>query len=70
MMFGIEKVTKYEVTCGDIDLTHLSFENTGGGMYAVYSNGDEIDVFTYNGDKPFDAIHDYLEAYAVNNGYA
>ncbi len=69
-MFGIEKVTTYQVTCGDIDLTHLLFENTGGSMYAVYSNGEEIDVFNYRGDKPFDAIHDYLERYAVENGYA
>lgn len=70
MTFGIEKVTKYEVACGDVDLTHLSFENTGGSMYAVYSNGEEIDVFNYRGDKPFDAIHEYLERYAVENGYA
>lgn len=70
MVFGIEKVTKYEVACGDVDLTHLSFENTGGDMYAVYSNGEEIDVFTYSGDKPFDAINDYLETYAKENGYA
>lgn len=70
MTFGIEKVTKYEVACGDVDLTHLSFENVGGSMYVVYSNGKEIDVFTYNGDKPFDAIHNYLETYAKENGYA
>ena len=68
LVFGIEKVTKYEVTCGDVDLTHLTFENTGGSMYAVYSNGKEIDVFTYSGDKPFDAINDYLNTYAAQNG--
>jgi hypothetical protein len=28
-----------------------------------------MDVFTYKGDKPFDAIHDYLEKYAIENGY-
>ena len=70
MVLGIEKFTTYKVTCGDVDLTHITVENNGGSMYSVYSNGEEIDVFTYNGDKPFDAIHDYLETYAINNGYA
>lgn len=70
MVFGIEKVTTYKVTCGDIDLTHLSFENNDSEMYSVYSNGVEIDVFNYRGNKPFDAIHDYLERYAVDNNFA
>jgi hypothetical protein len=70
MNLGIEKSTIYRVTCGDVDLTHMTVENNGGSMYSVYSNGKEIDVFNYRGDKPFDAIHDYLERYAVENGYA
>jgi len=70
MMFGIEKVTTYQVTCGDVDLTHLSFEHNGGSAYSVYSEGVEIDVFNYRGDKPFDAIHDYLERYAIDNNFA
>jgi hypothetical protein len=70
MVFGIEKCTTYKVTCGDIDLTHITFENNGGSSYSVYSYDEEIDVFNYNGDKPFDAIHDYLETYAKENGYA
>jgi hypothetical protein len=70
MIFGIEKCTTYKVTCGDVDLTHITVENNGGSMYSVYSNGEEIDVFNYRGDKPFDAIHDYLETYAKENGYA
>jgi hypothetical protein len=28
-----------------------------------------MDAFTYKGDKPFDAIHDYLTTYAIENGY-
>ena len=70
MNLGIEKSTIYRVTCGDVDLTHMTVENNGGSMYSVYSNGKEIDVFNYRGDKPFDAIHDYLERYTVENGYA
>jgi hypothetical protein len=70
MMFGIEKCTTYKVTCGDVDLTHITVENNGGPMYSVYSNGEEIDVFNYRGDKPFDAIHDYLERYAIDNNFA
>lgn len=64
MVFGIEKCTTYKVTCGDIDLTHITFENYGGELYTVYNNGEEFDVFNYSGDKPFDAIHDYLIKYA------
>lgn len=70
MVFGIEKHIVYKVTCGDIDLSHITVENYSGGTYLVYSYDEEIDVFIYNGDKPFDAIHDYLTAYAVENGYA
>ena len=70
MVFGIEKSTVYNITCGDIDLSHITVVNNGGSSYSVYSYDEEIDVFNYRGDKPFDAIHEYLEAYAVNNGYA
>jgi hypothetical protein len=70
MTFGIEKCTTYKVTCGDVDFTDITFENHGGSLYTVYSYGEEIDVFDYKGDKPFDAMHDYLEKYAVENGYA
>ena len=70
MVFGIEKVTTYKVTCGDIDFTDITFENHGGSLYTVYSRGEEFDAFDYKGDKPFDAMHDYLETYAKENGYA
>jgi hypothetical protein len=70
MVFGIEKHNTYTVTCGDIDLRHIVIENHGGSLYTVYSYGEEIDVFDYKGDKPFDAINDYLETYAKENGYA
>ena len=69
MTFGIEKHETYKVTCGDIDLSHITVENYSGDTYIVYSHGEEMDVFTYKGDKPFDAIHDYLEKYAIENGY-
>jgi hypothetical protein len=69
MNFGIEKNTVYKVTCGDVDLTHITVEDYGSGQYIVYSNGEEIDVFTYNGNKVFDAIVDYLSNYAINNGF-
>lgn len=69
MVFGIEKHLIYKVTCGDIDLSHITVENYDSDTYIVYSHGEEMDVFTYKGDKPFDAIHDYLEKYAVENGY-
>jgi hypothetical protein len=69
MVFGIEKHNTYTVTCGDIDLSHIVIENHGGSMYIVYSYGEEIDVFDYKGDKPFDAIHDYLTTYAKEYGY-
>ena len=69
MTFGIEKHSTYTVTCGDVDLSHITVENYGGGTYLVYSYGDEIDAFTYSGDKPFDAINDYLNTYAIENGY-
>ena len=69
MVFGIEKHNVYTVTCGDIDLCHIVIENHGGSLYTVYSYGEEIDVFDYKGDKPFDAIHDYLTTYANENGY-
>jgi hypothetical protein len=69
MVFGIEKHTTYTVTCGNIDLSHITVENYNSDTYIVYSHGEEMDVFTYKGDKPFDAIHDYLEKYAIENGY-
>jgi len=69
MTFGIEKHSTYTVTCGDVDLSHISVENYGGGTYLVYSYDEEIDAFTYSGDKPFDAINDYLSKYAIENGY-
>lgn len=69
MNFGIEKSTVYTVTCGDVDLTHLTIENKGGSLYNVYSNGREIDCFDYRGNKPFDAIHNYLNDYAISNNY-
>jgi hypothetical protein len=70
MKFEIAKHNVYTVTCGDINLSHIVIENHGGSMYAVYSYGEEIDIFDYRGDKPLDAIHDYLETYAKENGYA
>ena len=70
MTFGIEKCTTYKVMCGDIDFTDITFENHGGSLYTVYSRGEEFDAFDYRGDKPFDAIHNYLTTYAKENGYA
>ena len=70
MTFGIEKCTTYKVMCGDIDFIDITFENHGGSLYTVYSRGEEFDAFDYRGDKPFDAIHDYLTTYAKENGYA
>ena len=70
MTFGIEKHSTYTVTCGDVDFTDITFENHGGSLYTVYSRGEEFDAFDYRGDKPFDAIHDYLTTYAKENGYA
>jgi hypothetical protein len=69
MVFGIEKHFIYKVTCSDIDLSHITVENHGSDTYIVYSHGEEMDAFTYKGDKPFDAIHDYLTTYAIENGY-
>ena len=69
MTFGIEKCTTYKVMCGDIDLRHIVIENHFSDTYLVYSYGEEIDAFTYSGDKPFDAINDYLNTYAIENGY-
>ena len=70
MTFGIEKCTTYKVTCGDVNFTDITFENHGGSQYTVYSRGEEFDVFNYSGDKPFDAINEYLNTYAKENGYA
>jgi hypothetical protein len=70
MVFGIEKHNTYTVTSGDINLRHIVIENHGGSQYTVYSYGDEIDVFNYSGDKPFEAINEYLTTYAIENGYA
>jgi len=70
MVFGIEKCTTYKVTSGDVNFTDITFENHGGSQYTVYSHGEEFDVFNYSGDKPFEAINEYLTRYAVENGYA
>jgi hypothetical protein len=70
MVFGIEKCTTYKVTSGDVNFTDITFENYGGNEYTVYSHGEEFDVFNYKGDKPFDAINEYLTRYAIENGYA
>jgi hypothetical protein len=69
LAFGIEKHFTYTVTCGDVDLSHIVIENHFSDTYLVYSYGEEIDAFTYSGDKPFDAINDYLNTYAIENGY-
>lgn len=69
LVFGIEKHIVYKVACGDVDLSHITIESYGSGTYLVYSYGEEIDAFDYKGDKPFDAINDYLSTYAIENGY-
>ena len=67
--FGIYKQNVYIVEFGDVDLSHIKIENNDGDDYYVFSYGEEIDMFTYSGDDPFDAINDYLSKYAKENGY-
>jgi hypothetical protein len=67
--FGIYKQTVYIVEFGDVDLSHIKIENNGSDDYVVFSYGEEIDVFNYSGDDPFDAINKYLSTYANENGY-
>jgi hypothetical protein len=69
LKFGIEKCTTYKVVCGDVDFTDITVENHGGSQYTVYRRGEEFDVFNYSGDKPFEAINEYLKWYAKENGY-
>ena len=68
--FGIYKQTVYIVEFGDVDLSHIKIENNGSDEYIVFSYGEEIDVFNYSGNNPFDAINNYLSTYAKENGYA
>jgi hypothetical protein len=68
--FGIYKQTVYIVEFGDVDLRHIKIENNDDDQYYVFSYGEEIDVFNYSGNDPFDAINKYLNTYAIENGYA
>jgi hypothetical protein len=66
----VESKQVWTVECGDILLPHIRVENYGGNYYHVISNGEEIDVFWYTGDKPAHAVSEYLTIYAKQHGYA